>query len=274
MIKPLTFKDFPNENDFHPLGLELESETSTLYAVSHAQSGSAIEIFKLEIKTATLTHVQTYRHPLIHAPNSIHSLGGGKLYVTNDHMFRAAVSPLLAKIETFSGLSGGTVVYTDINEPSATKIVARVAFANGIAMLNSTTLAVASSTKPGIYLYEPQPDYTLRPLTWFRTPVAVDNISVDSSGTLLMAGHPTVFALMKVSKGRPRCNLQSQDEADRKACECTAPSWVAKWTEGAGVTTLFMGNDFCSSTMLVRDVTRGISFVSGLYERGVMVVRE
>ena len=97
-------------------GSELDTETSTLYAVSHAQAGSCIEVFQLEINAATLTHVRTIRHPLIHAPNSIHSLGNGRLYVTNDHMFVVREYGILSKIETFSGLPGGTVVYTDTND--------------------------------------------------------------------------------------------------------------------------------------------------------------
>ncbi|KAJ4357319.1 uncharacterized protein N0V89_001894 [Didymosphaeria variabile] len=103
VIQPLAFKNFPNEHDFHPLGLELDKTTSTLYVASHAQSGSCIEVFQLEVMSKSLTHVRTIQHPLIHAPNSIESAGDGKIYVTNDHMFRARVSPIMSKIETFSG---------------------------------------------------------------------------------------------------------------------------------------------------------------------------
>lgn len=273
-LKQLTFVNFPNENDFHPLGIELDPETSTLYAVSHAQAGSCIEIFQLSIKDATLTHVQTFRHPLLHAPNSIRSLGNGQLYVTNDHMFRARVSPLLAKVETFSGLPGGTVVYTDVKQPDTTKIVARVPFANGIAELNSTTFAVASSSKAGVYLYEVQANHDFKFKTWFRAPAAVDNLSVDSNGKLLLSGHASALALMKVSKGRGICDPQSDVEAERAACECTAPSWAAQWSEKDGLKTLYKGVDFCASTTLVRDVKRGVAMISGLYDSGIMVIKE
>ena len=273
-LRQLTFVNFPNENDFHPLGIELDPETSTLYAVSHAQAGSCIEIFQLSIKAATLTHVQTFRHPLIHAPNSIRSLGNSKLYVTNDHMFRARVSPLLAKVETFSGLPGGTVVYTDTQRPETTKIVARVPFANGIAELNSTTFAVASSSKAGVYLYEVQADHNLKFKSWFRTQAAVDNLSVDSDGTLLLSGHASALALMKVSKGRGTCDPNSDIQKEREACQCTAPSWAAQWTEKDGLKTLYKGKDFCSSTTMVRDVKRGVAMISGLYENGIMVIKE
>jgi arylesterase/paraoxonase len=225
-VHPLTFKSFPNEQDFHPLGMDLDGKT--LFVVNHAQIGSCIEEFQLEVATKTLNHIRTIVHPLLHAPNSIESVAGGSLYVTNDHMFRSRISPILSKLETFSGLPGGTVVYIDVNtQPPTAKVVARVPFANGIAKLNSTTLAVASTSKAGVYLYDIQPDHSLVFRSWFRTPAAVDNLSVDSEGTLLMAGHPSAFDLMKVSKGRPICNPNSDAEAERLACGCTAPSWVS-----------------------------------------------
>ncbi|KAL1612074.1 hypothetical protein SLS60_000297 [Paraconiothyrium brasiliense] len=182
-IQPLAFKNFPNEDDFHPLGLELDKTTSTLYVVSHAQSGSCIEVFQLEVISKSLTYVRTIRHPLLHAPNSIETVGDGKLYVTNDHMFRSRVSPIMSKVETFSGLPGGTVVYIDLAEPEAARVVARVPFANGIARLNSTILAVASTSKAGVYFYDEQPDHSLAFKSYVRTPAAVDNLSVRQ-------GHP------------------------------------------------------------------------------------
>ncbi|KAF9735208.1 hypothetical protein PMIN06_008971 [Paraphaeosphaeria minitans] len=273
-INPLAFRNFPNENDFHPLGMDLDKETSTLYVVNHAQGGSCIEVFLLEVNAKTLTHVQTIVHPLLHAPNSIESIGGGRLYITNDHMFRSRVFPVLSKIETFSGLPGGTVVHIDLSRPEDAEIVARVPFANGMTRLNSTTLAVASTSKAGLYLYDMQPDHSLKFKTWIRTPAAVDNLSIDSEGTILMAGHPSALELMKLSKGRPLCNPNSESEAERLACDCTAPSWVAQWSEEKGLETLFHGSYFCSSSTMVRDVKRGISMISGLYERGLMVIRE
>lgn len=111
-----------------------------------------------------------------------------------------------------------------------------------------------------------------------------------------MAGHPSALELLKVSKGRPTCNPNSDSEAERLACGCTAPSWVslthpviesfcdrrsanpvsqaAQWSEEKGLETLYKGYNFCSSSTMVRDVQRGIAMISGLYASGLMVVRE
>jgi arylesterase / paraoxonase len=273
LIKPFTFVDYPNENDFQPLGLDYEPEESALYVVNHATTGSVIDIFQLDLAAATATFVKTFKHPLIHAPNSIHALGHGRLYVTNDHFIRSEVSYLLSQAEMYLGLPGGTVVYTDTNDAESTKVVARVAFANGITMLNATTLAVASSTAPGVYLYEVQPDYNVTSRVYIRTDVSVDNLSVDSAGALLLAGHPFSPQLTQVASNRVNCDPQSQDEAKRKACDCISPSWAAEWTEKNGLRTLYKGYDFCSSATAVRDVKRGVGLLGGLYANGVMLFR-
>jgi arylesterase/paraoxonase len=246
-----------------------------LYVINHSRnSGSIIEVFQVSIQDAVAKHVQTLKHPLLHTPNSIHSLGDGKLLVTNDHYIGARISPFVSRVETFSGIPGGSVVYTDIHNPSHTKSLARVPFANGIAMLNSTTVAVASSSKAGVYFYTFNPDQrSLQFKEYIRTPANADNISVDSAGKLLIAGHPFAPALMKVSKARANCDFHGSEEA-KKACECGAPSWVAEWSEEGGLRTLYTdsGEEFCSSSTFARDVGRGVGIVSGLYDRGLLIV--
>jgi arylesterase/paraoxonase len=250
---------------------------STLYVINHSRfSGSVIEIFHLDLKTATATHTQTFSHPLIHAPNSIQLLGNGKMYVTNDHFVRAATSPFLSKVESFSALPGGTVIYTDISRPQDTKVAARVAFANGVVMLNTSTLVVASTTKSALYFYKVDEEYGLQFQTYIRTPAGPDNLSLDSTGKVLMAGHPFAPGLMQVSKSRPDCVENGSDE-EKKACGCWAGSWVAEWSEESGLKTLVMDGaeeGMCSSSTAVRDVKRGVGFVSMLYGKGIVVFRE
>jgi arylesterase/paraoxonase len=222
--------------------------------------------------------VKTFKHPLIHAPNALQLLGDGKMYVTNDHYIVARVSPLLSKIETFSGAPGGTVVYTDLRNPQDTKIVARVPFANGVARLNSSMLAVASSSKPGVYLYSISADHTLTYRKMIRTTAGADNLSVDSEGKLLIAGHPYVPTLTKISQGRAECNEHGTEE-EKANCACTAPSWAAEWSEEGGLRELLRdgaegAKGICSSSTIVRDVGRGVGMISMLYGQGIVVFKE
>ena len=143
-------------------------------------------------------------------------------------------------------------------------------------MLNSTTVAVASSAKMGVNFYTFSPDtIKLHFRKFIRAPSSVDNLSVDASGKLLMAGHPFAPGLMKVSKARAKCNMQGSED-EKQACECTAASFVAEWSEVGGLKTLYKNNgqEFCSSSTFARDVGRGVGIITGLYDRGILVSKD
>lgn len=275
-IIPLSFIDFPRAHDFHPLGIIFDEKTSRLYVINHSRhSGSVIEIFQLSLANHSATHVQTLSHPLLHTPNSMEILDNGNLLVTNDHFLRAAVSPALSKIETFSGIPGGTVVSISPSAPSTARILARVAFANGIVKLNATTVVVASSAKPGLYFYHLTPSGDFELARFVRTPSGPDNLSVDTNGKVLVAGHPYVPSMMQVAGGRWKCDEEGTEE-ERRACGCWAGSWVGEWSEEGGVRTMLRdeGGEVCTSSSAVRDVGRGMGMVSMLYGRGIVVFRE
>ncbi|KAF2867989.1 hypothetical protein BDV95DRAFT_630909 [Massariosphaeria phaeospora] len=274
-LQPLHLRGFKTA-DFHPLGLDWEADNSMLYVSNHARTGPEILVFSGNLRNGYVDFFMKFKNDLVHAPNSIHSIGNGRLFITNDHHVTAASSPLLAQLETYSGVPGGSVVYADLNSyaRTAAKLVARVPFANGVTMLNATTLAVASSSKPGVYFFDVDRQFNLTAKGYMRAPAGVDNLSVDGNGKLLMAGHPFVPALTKVAKQRPGCVPGSEKEEEKSACECGAPSWAAEWSEEGGLKELYKGYEFCSSTTLVRDTKRGVGMMSGLYERGLLVFKE
>jgi arylesterase/paraoxonase len=245
--------------------------------INHSRySGSVIEIFHVSLSTNSATHVETLRHPLLHAPNALELVGEGKMYVTNDHYIRAATSPLLSKVESFAGVPGGTVVYIDTVSPASGRIVARVPFANGVVRFNASTLVVASSSKPGLLFYRfAQDGVDLEQVKYVRTPAGPDNLSLDSEGKILIGGHPFVPSIMQVAKSRPECDEEGTEEQKAK-CGCWAPSWVEEWSEEGGLRTLMMdsGNDICSSSTAVRDAKRGVGLVSMLYGKGLVVFNE
>jgi arylesterase/paraoxonase len=140
-------------------------------------------------------------------------------------------------------------------------------------MFNESTLAVASTSKAGVYFYNVTPEYDLGFKSYVRTQAAVDNLSVDGKGRLLLAGHPFSPSLFGFTKNRWKCNMEGGEE-ERKACECGAPSWAAEWTEEGGLKEIYKGSEICSSSTVVRDTTRGVGIVSGLYDRGILVFKE
>ncbi|KAI1414092.1 hypothetical protein F5Y13DRAFT_159710 [Hypoxylon sp. FL1857] len=278
--------------DFHTLGLAYDEETSTLFVVNHRKDGPTIEAFKLDLTAFTAKHFRTIRHPLLHAPNSIALINSRELLVTNDHYFLSEKFHTLATLETYLGLPLGTVVHVDISplleDPTSAveaNVLARVPFANGIAFLNETTLAVASTTKPGVYFYtfsKPESNSTAPPTLTFqslvRIPYYIDNLQVSQDGALYVAGHPHPPSLNKFSATRHICNspdIVTADPSVQEECGmATAPSWISRWTEDKGVEHLYVGTDFPTSCTAAFDSQRKVGVVAGLYGKGIMVWRE
>ncbi|KAM0715887.1 hypothetical protein Q7P37_008401 [Cladosporium fusiforme] len=274
--QPLKLLDFPaSESDFHPLGIEYHSASKTLFVINHAQAGSRLELFRLWPRDQAATHLQTIIHPQIHSPNSLAVIDEHSFYLTNDHYFLSRFYPWLAKLETWLASPLGNVLHFHIPSSKAT-VLARIPFANGVVLLNDTAIAVASTTTTSVHIYStnPQaqtPELTLK--TKIPIPFLPDNLSIDSAGKLLIAGHPHPFSMIQYAKTRDACRTGSGKEREL-ACEVRASTGVAEWTEAGGVRMLWMGEEFATGSTAVRDVQRGVGIVSGLYERGLLVWKE
>lgn len=103
----------------------------------------------------------------------------------------------------------------------------------------------------------------------------VDNLRVDSAGTLLMTGHPYALMLEGVAVNNHKYNLDMErldglDPNDRPR----AGSIVAEWDGNTELKTKVLyyndGSEYGTSTTTARDVQRGVGFVVGLYEKGVL----
>jgi len=203
------------------------------------------------------THVRTITHPLIHGPNSIAAVSSAEFFVTNDHYFLARDWPVLSLLETYLAPPFGTVVHVklghlqsstsasknnddDDKQAVQAKVVARLPYANGIELLNATTLAVASTTNAAVYLYaiassDGKPPSGAHPrLSYTGTKVSLpflpDNLSTTTTITtitttmtgadesrqqqhgrekkklLLIAGHPHAPSTTRYAKTRHICN--------------------------------------------------------------------
>jgi len=173
--------DYPPNRDFHPLGLEYVPSTRTLYAANHNSNGSCIEIFRLDTAARSLSHIRTLADPKLHAPNAIRALSDHELLVSNDHYFLRRSSAVLALAETYLAVPGGSVAYVNLRS-GVVAHVARLPFANGLAVVNGTVVAVASTGTPAVYVYDlvgaeggsGMPRMTLR--RKLKTRFAVDNL--------------------------------------------------------------------------------------------------
>lgn len=278
--KPLQLKLRPYENgqpDLHPLGIEYHAPSKTMFVVNHASAASKIELYKLDVEQGEATLFASIQDSKIGAPNSIATISDTEFFVTNDHYFLARNSIPLAKIETYLGLPGASVAHIKLLPNGGTEIrtLARLPFANGIVLLNDSTIAVASSASASVFLYnltheEAGPTLTLA--TKIPLPFIPDNLSVDSKGKLLIAGHPHAPSLEKISKNNRFC--QHADAENDERCNLQRLSWVADWSEHEGLSNIYVGSEYGTSCTAVRDASRGIGFVSGLYERGILSWKE
>ncbi|KAI1502536.1 putative paraoxonase [Biscogniauxia marginata] len=295
-LKRLEFVDFEVQDDFHTLGIAYDEATSTLFAASHRHDQPAIEVFKLDLKAYTAKHLGSIQHPLIHGPNSIALINSHELYVTNTNYFLVKDHPILNKVETYLGLPIASVVHVDFSaflenpsNPVQANTVARLAFANGIEILNETTVVVASTSRAAIHFYTATKSddgdgdggetRTLTHASQLRVPFLVDNLSVAGDGALLIAGHPHLPSLGRFAHSRHVCNspeeLAAADPATREGCAAAAsPSWVAEWTEAGGLRHLYADTEYPSSATAARDAARKVGIVSGLYAKGILVWRE
>ncbi|KAI1822617.1 hypothetical protein F4861DRAFT_532121 [Xylaria intraflava] len=276
------------DSELRTLGIEFHEPSSTLLIANHGRQGPRIEQFRLDLYTLRATYIRSLAHPLIRIPNSITALSESEFFFTNQHYFTAREWPrLFWAFETYVGLPIASVVHARILEDGSVDaaVVARQAYPNGVALLNETTLAVAATNKRLVYLYTITPGKTpshpsLRSESSIWLPFLPDNLAISKSdGALLIAGHPHLPSLNKYSHSRRVCNRPEQYEKGGKAAQAlcskaNAASWASEWTPDGGLKHIYASWEYPSSASVVRDRTKGVGIVSGLYAHGVLVWRD
>ncbi|KAH9892207.1 putative paraoxonase [Xylariomycetidae sp. FL2044] len=287
-LRRMELLDYEPGADFHSLGKAYDEATGMLFVANHRHDTPAVDVFKVDLAAATAKHVRSIQHPLLHAPNAIKLINDHELYVTNDKYFTMLQSRPLSELETYLGIPGGSVVHLDISPEDRVEanVLARVPFANGIEILNDTTVVVASSSTAGVYFFnvtrhptDPARMSTLEPVRHMRLPYLVDNLSLASDGRLMMAGHPHVGLLNKFAKSRHICNdpeaLATAGPKMQRLCnETQAMTMASEWTEGGGVRHIYADSEFPTGCTAVRDVRRKMGIIAGLYGKGILVWRD
>ncbi|KAL4810663.1 hypothetical protein BDV18DRAFT_372 [Aspergillus unguis] len=277
-LVPVKLEGYEGPFSFHPLGVEYHRASGTLFVCNHHIAGSRVDIFTLSFgengEAATAIHSRSIIHPLLRTPNSVIALSESEIYVTNDHYIRRKDSPALALTETYAGIPGGTVAYVNLTDGDVqVKTVARGPFANGITLLNETTVAVAITAAAEVRLYRRSEDNSLEQVDAIKVPFLPDNLSTDD-GALLIAGHPHVPSLDKTVHARKSC-IDANGVVPEECWKSSAPSWVARWTASKGLEDLYVSSTgFGSSATAAKDAKRNVGIVTGLYESGILVWNE
>lgn len=276
----LTLERFEHrQRTFHPLGIDYIRTGRKLFVVNLSPDEPGIEIFKLSAVDRKLSHVRTLSHELLSTPNAVAAFNNTQFFATNDHHFQLGSNPKLSKLETYLALPGGTIVHGDRpakfrkDKELDVKIMDRLGFANGIAFLNATTLAAASTSRSQVYLYHVIPSTsndthpTLSLIKTLSIPFLVDNLKSDKKGTLFLAGHPHPASTEHMAHNAAACASASREGCDEDA---KGLSWIAEWSEREGWRDLYVGDEFPTSSAYVRDMEKGVGIAVGLYGKGVL----
>jgi arylesterase/paraoxonase len=101
-----------------------------------------------------------------------------------------------------------------------------------------------------------------------------DNLSTNSDGSLLIAGHPHPPTLDKLVKHRRAC-IAEDGTVPQECWKSNSPTWVARWTAERGLEDLYVSaKEFGSGATAAKDATRNVGIITGLYENGILVWRE
>ncbi|EMD37607.1 hypothetical protein CERSUDRAFT_114255 [Gelatoporia subvermispora B] len=156
---------------------------------------SVIEILKGADGSRTLEHVMTVQDPIIMTPNEVVGTADGKgFWFTNDH---GSKTDWTREIEMFFPIPTTSVGYCHVD--FGCKIAAdRTTSSNGLAWDRSADLFYVGSTPRGtIGLYGRLPDNTLAYKDSVTLGEVMDNLDVDSEGTLWAATFPSGVKVLK-----------------------------------------------------------------------------
>ncbi|KAI0303837.1 hypothetical protein B0F90DRAFT_1334880 [Multifurca ochricompacta] len=313
--RQVTLEGYPEGHDFHPLGFDIypsqpNQPHSNLFVVNHARNSSTIEQFVMSWDTPDRAQwVRTLSGPELVAPNALALTSQTSFYLTHDHRFTRRLPGVLGKtlpiIESTLALPLGWATHVTIpttstqsESQSATHITiaSRIPFANGIAISpDGAQVAIASTTLCEVLFYSR--DINTQALSLHGrvpTPFAPDNIIFDSSGSLIVAGHPHFQALVAVAANRTAARAPSwvvsitptligaeagvnqgqKEDSSRWDLDAPVPaSRKVRGVLGYELRTLYQsdGSAFSAASTALRDAETGVVYIVGLYEDGLMV---
>ncbi|KAE9403564.1 serum paraoxonase/arylesterase [Gymnopus androsaceus JB14] len=212
-ITRLEFKNFNSDQPISVHGMDVvpsafHADELYVYLVNHRTppagqdatvvgADSVIELFKTTVSSKRLTHLRTIRDPTIITPNDVSGQADGKgFFFTNDHGMKTGFARDLRDI-LFSTSSVG---YCHLDR--GCKVAASgLMHGNGIVKAPSNdTIYVGSAVGAKIIVFERQANDSLLMTETTPTGHPIDNLSVDSDGTIWAAAFPKSLAVIEHMK--------------------------------------------------------------------------
>jgi arylesterase/paraoxonase len=185
------------EFSFHPLGLGLFSSGNDqfLFVVNRQPGNNCVEKFR--IQDSELIHQESICRERFHSANDVLPISEQEFYLTNEHGSRTQFGRWL---EDMTGFGTGEVLYFD--GFSSRRVARGISYANGIDdSPEGSIVYVAASRAKEIKIYRSSSE--TRGLTLEETlelNTGVDNLNVDSQGTIWVAAHPDLLAFLEYSR--------------------------------------------------------------------------
>jgi arylesterase / paraoxonase len=185
------------KGEFHPHGISYwkTDSASFLFVVNHNKAGNFIELFNFS--RDTLFHLKSISNALMFSPNDVVAVDKDKFYVTNDH---GNPKGPLRTAEEYLQIPLSYVLY--YNGEVFTKVWTGINYGNGINVSrDGEKLFLATTTGRTLLTFNRNSEngsLTLDKSIDLGT--GIDNISVDTDGTLWIAAHPKMLAFVSHAK--------------------------------------------------------------------------
>ncbi|KAJ3785174.1 hypothetical protein GGU10DRAFT_428119 [Lentinula aff. detonsa] len=219
-ITKLQLENFVSDQPISVHGMDVVPSTSLsnpnelfVYLVNHrAPTGSpdsdarnvgadsVIELFNTTISGDRLTHIKTFRDPVILTPNDVAGQGDGRgFFFTNDHSSKIPRARIIQNAFTASTSVG----YCHLDR--GCKVAASGLHGNnGIVKALNDTVYVASNTGGKISVFEWQGDDSLLLTDVVPIGQVLDNLSLDNEGNVWAAAFPKARDIIKHLSKNPQ----------------------------------------------------------------------
>lgn len=199
ILTPRSKTDDFMQEDFHPHGIsfyETPEGKKMLFVVNHRNSGAFVEIF--EYKNDSLQHKTSVKGSLMISPNDVVGVGENQFYFTNDH------DEKLSAWRSFKDLlqiGMGNICYYDGQKMIKTPFDG-LKYANGInKSADGKKIYVAETTAKKITVFDRNIETgVLTKSNEIDTNTGVDNIELDTEGSLWVGCHPQMLKFLGHAK--------------------------------------------------------------------------
>ncbi len=199
ILTPLSKTDDFQQEDFHPHGIsfyQTPEGKKMLFVVNHRDSGAFVEIF--EYKNDSLQHKTSVKGSLMISPNDVVGVGENQFYFTNDHDEKLSSS---RSIKDLLQIGMGNICYFDGQKIIKTPFEG-LKYANGInKSADGKKIYLAETTAKKITIFDRNIETgVLTKSNEIDTGTGVDNIELDTEGSLWVGCHPQMLKFLGHAK--------------------------------------------------------------------------